>query len=158
MVRLDDLHPEEAAGMRAAASRFGYIDQEATPWISPPPLSESTICLVTSAALHRREDVPFRFGDSGYRLIPDDVDPNDLVQSQVSVNFDRTHYQRDMNVVLPIDRLHELHDAGEIGSVSPLHFSVQGASPDASTFEAAAADMANRMKELGVDAALLVPV
>ena len=62
-------------------------------------------------------------------MIPDDIDPNDLVQSQVSVNFDRTHYQRDMNVVLPIDRLHELRDAGEIGGVSPIHFSVQGASP-----------------------------
>lgn len=158
MVRLSDLHPEEAAGMLAAAPRFGEIDHEATPWIAPPPLAESTICLVTSAALHRRDDVPFRFGDSGYRLIPDDVDPNDLVQSQVSVNFDRTHYQRDMNVVLPIDRLHELHEAGEVGGVSEMHFSVQGASPDAKTFEAAAADMANRMRELGVDAALLAPV
>lgn len=158
MVRLDDLHPEEAAGMRAAASRFGYVDHDATPWISPPPLAESKICLVTSAALHRRDDLPFRFGDSGYRMIPDDIDPNDLVQSQVSVNFDRTHYQRDMNVVLPIDRLHELRDAGEIGAVSAVHFSVQGASPNARTFEASAADMANRMRELGVDAAMLVPV
>ena len=158
MVRLSDLHPEEAASMLANASRFGDIDHEATPWILPPPLAESTICLVTSAALHRRGDLPFRFGDSGYRLIPDDIDPNDLVQSQVSVNFDRTHYQRDMNVVLPIDRLHELRDAGEIGGVSPVHFSVQGASPDAKTFEASAVDMANRMRELGVDAAMLAPV
>ena len=158
MVRLDELHPEEAASMRNAAPRFGDFDHDATPWITPPPLAESTICLVTSAALHRRDDVPFRFGDSGYRLIPDDVDPNDLVQSQVSVNFDRTHYQRDMNVVLPIDRLRELHGAGEIGGVSPVHFSVQGASPDAKAFEASAADMANRMRELGVDAAMLAPV
>ena len=158
MVRLDDLHPEEAAGMLAAAARFSSIDHKATPWIAPPPLAESTICLITSAALHRRSDLPFRFGDTGYRLIPDDVDPTDLVQSHVSVNFDRTHYQRDMNVVLPIDRLHELRDAGEIGGISPAHFSVLGASPDARAFEASAADMANRMRELGVDAALLVPV
>ena len=158
MVRLDDLHPEEAENMRANASRFGAIDHDATPWISPPPLAESTICLITSAALHRRDDVPFRFGDSGYRLIPDDVDPADLVQSQVSVNFDRTHFQRDLNVVLPIDRLRELCDAGEIGAVSPVHFSVQGASPNALTFEASVADMANRMRELGVDAAMLAPV
>ena len=158
MVRLDDLHPQEAANMLANAPRFGDIDHDATPWISPPPLAKSTICLITSAALHRRDDLPFRFGDSGYRLIPDDVDPADLVQSQVSVNFDRTHYQRDMNVVLPIDRLRELRDAGEIGAVSSVHFSVQGASPNARTFEASAADMANRMRELGVDAAMLAPV
>ena len=54
MVRLSDLHPEEAANMLANAPRFGDIDHEATPWIAPPPLAESTICLVTSAALHRR--------------------------------------------------------------------------------------------------------
>ena len=158
MVRLDDLHPQEAENMRANASRFAAIDHEATPWVTPPPLAESTICLITSAGLHRRDDLPFRFGDSGYRLIADDVDPADLVQTQVSVNFDRTHYQRDLNVVLPIERLHELRDAGEIGGVSPIHFSVLGASPDARTFEASAADMANRMRELGVDAAMLAPV
>ena len=158
MVRLDDLHPEEAENMRSAAVRFSHIDHAATPWIAPPPLAESTICLVTSAALHLRDDVPFRFGDTGYRLIPDDVDANDLVQSQVSVNFDRTHYQRDMNVVLPIDRLRELHQAGEVGGVSAMHFSVHGASPDPYAYEASAEDMANRMREFGVDAALLAPV
>ena len=158
MVRLADLHPEEAEGMRNAASRFGAIDPEGTPWVAAPPLAESTIAMVTSAALHRRGDLPFRFGDTGFRLIPDNIDPADLVQSQVSVNFDRTHYQRDVNVVFPIDRLHELRESGEIGGVSAMHFSVQGASPDALTFEASAADMAARMHELGVDAALLVPV
>ena len=158
MVRLTDLHPEEAANMLGNASRFGQIDHDATPWLTPPPLAESTICLVTSAALHQRGETPFRFADSGYRVIPDDVDPADLVQSQVSVNFDRTHYQRDMNVVLPIDRLHELRDAGEVGGVSSMHFSVLGASPDARMFEASAADMAERMREFGVDAAMLAPV
>ncbi|MYD53576.1 MAG: selenoprotein B glycine/betaine/sarcosine/D-proline reductase [Chloroflexi bacterium] len=159
MVRLSDLHPEEAEHMlqRAEQLRRRNFDHEATPWLTPRPLSESTIALVTTAALHRRDDPPFRFADSGYRLIPDDIDPNDLVQSHISVNFDRTHYQRDINVVLPLDRMHELADAGEIGGVSPTHYSILGAT-EAFLLEPSAAEMARRMHDEGVDAALLVPV
>ena len=159
MVRLSDLHPEEAEHMRARADglRRSGFDVDATPWIDPPPLAESKIAMITTAALHRRSDPPFRFFDVGYRMIPDDIDPADLVQSHISVNFDRTHYQRDLNVVLPIDRMHELAEAGEIGGVSPMHFSVLGAT-DAFQLEPAAAEMAQRMHELDVNTALLVPV
>ena len=158
MVRLADLHPEEAAGMRNAIGRFELPDFGAAPWLTPPPLAESKLALLTTAALHRRDDRPFRFGDHGYRLIPDDIDPADLVQAHVSVNFDRTHYQRDHNVVLPLDRLHELAEAGEIGAISETHFSVQGATPNPINFEPAVADIAQRMHDLDVTSALLVPV
>ena len=158
MVRLDDLHPEEAEGMRRAVARFRFPELGSTPWVTPPPLAESTIALVTSAGLHRRGDRPFRFGDGGYRLIPDDVDFAELVQTQVSVNFDRTHYQQDVNVVLPRDRLHELAAAGEVGGVSPWHYSVLGSSPDPLNLEAAAGDMAQRMRDSGVHCAVLSPV
>ena len=148
--------PSACAGEPKACDA-GQFDFDATPWITPPPLAESKIALITTAALHRRGDLPFRFADSGYRLIPDDIDPNDLVQSHISVNFDRTHYQRDLNVVLPIDRLHELEAAGEIGGVSPMHFSILGAT-EAFLLEPSAAEMADRMRDVGVNAALLVPV
>ena len=159
MVRLSDLHPEEAQHMlgRAALLQRSGFDFDATPWLTPKPLRESTIALISTAALHRRDDPAFRFGDTGYRLIPDDIDPVDLVQSHISVNFDRTHYQRDLNVVLPIDRLHELADAGEIGGVSPMHFSILGAT-ESFLFEQTGAEMAKRLHALGVDAAMLVPV
>jgi len=158
MVRLDDLHPEEAEGMRRAIARYQFPDLSSTPWVAPPPLAESTIALITSAGLHRRGDRPFRFGDAGYRLIPADVDFAELVQTQVSVNFDRTHYQQDVNVVLPRDRLRELAAAGEVGGVSPWHYSVLGSSPNPLNLEAAARDMAQRMHASGVDSAVLAPV
>ncbi len=158
MVRLNDLHPEEAAGMRSAMERYRFPDFSTTPWVTPPPLAESTIALITSAGLHRRDDRPFRFGDAGYRLIADDVDFAELVQTQVSVNFDRTHYQQDVNVVLPRDRLHELVEAGEVGGVSPWHYSVLGSTPNPLNLEAAAGDMAQRMHDTGVHGAVLAPV
>lgn len=158
MVRLDDLHEEEAHHMRNMGRRFAQLQLPPDAWVTPPPLSEATVALVSSAGLHRRDDPPFRFGDYGYRLIPHDVDPDDLVQSHVSVNFDRTHYQRDVNVVLPIDRIRELAEAGEIGGVSEWHFSVMGASPTPTQLAPAAADIAQRMRDAGADVAVLAPV
>ena len=159
MVRLSDLHPEEAEHMlaRAAGLRRRQFDFEATPWIAPRSLAQSKIALVTTAALHHRDDPPFRFADVGYRTIPDNIDPADLVQSHISVNFDRTHYQRDLNVVLPVDRMHELAASGEIGGVSPTHYSVLGAT-EAFLLDRSAAEIAAQMRADGVDAAMLVPV
>lgn len=158
MVRLNDLHPEEAHHMRNMGQRFGQMPLGETPFATPPPLAEAKIALITSAGLHRRDDRPFRFGDQGYRVIPSDVDPNDLVQTQVSVNFDRTHYQRDVNVVLPLDRLRELAEAGEIGGVSEWHYSVLGSNPNPFLLKDAAADLAQRLRDSGVDCAMLTPV
>ena len=158
MVRLADLHPEEAQHMRNMGGRFASLELGADPFTPAPALRDAVIALITSAALHRRGDRPFRFGDQGYRLIPHDVDPADLVQTHVSVNFDRTHYQRDHNVVLPLDRLREFHARGEIGGISPWHYSVLGANPNPSHLRAAAADIAERLQADGVSVALLTPV
>ncbi len=144
--------------MRGMGQRFARMPLDGSPFVSPPPLAEAKIALITSAGLHRRDDRPFRFGEQGYRIIPSDVDPADLIQTQVSVNFDRTHYQRDVNVVLPLDRLRDLAEAGEIGGVSEWHFSVLGSNPSPILLEASAADIAQRLHDSGVHCALLTPV
>ena len=154
MVRLSDLHPEEAEGMRSV--RPLYID--AGPWITPKPLAESKIALLTTTGMHRREDPPFVPGALDYRLIPGDVDPADLVLSHISPNWDRTGMQADVNVVLPIDRLRELAEAGEIGSVAQWHYSVMGGLPYPDQLEPSAREMGRLMKQEGVDAAVLCPV
>ena len=68
------------------------------------------MAVVTTAGLHRRDQVAFRIADTGYRVIPGDVAGSDLVMSHTSVNFDRTGFQQDSNVVFPIDRLRELEE------------------------------------------------
>ena len=113
MVRLSDLHPEEAAHLaNLPPSTIAPGD-----WITPKPLADSTIALITTAGLHRRDDAPFAAGAIDYRLIPGDVDFADLVSSHVSVNWDRSALEQDANVVLPLERLRELAAAGEIGAV-----------------------------------------
>ena len=100
MVRLTDLHPEEAESM----SRVGGFDMAPGPWITPKPLTESTIALLTTSGLHRRDDPPFLPGALDYRLIPANVDFSDLVVSHISTNWDRSALQQDPNGVLPLDR------------------------------------------------------
>lgn len=128
-----------------------------TPFVAPKPLSERRISLVSTAALNMRGDAVYQRDDTDYRVIPGDVDPADVVMSHVSVNFDRTGFQQDLNVCFPIERLHDLATEGVIGSVSNFHFTVSGAAHPSDLEESARA-MAQTMKADGVDTVLLVPI
>ena len=77
--------------------------------------------------------------------------------SHVSVNFDRTAFVRDINVVFPIERLQAMAAAGTISSVAAMHYSFMGAS-DPRGMEANARAVAGRLKSDNVDAVLLTPV
>ena len=82
---------------------------------------------------------------------------SDLLNSHVSINFDRTGFQEDWNVVFPIDRLNELAADGTIGSVADTHYSFMGAAePD--LIEPHARELAGHLKRDNVDAVLLAPV
>lgn len=130
---------------------------ETTPWADGPPLSERRVALVSTAGLHRREDPPFTAGAVDYRIIPDETDPNDLVMSHISTNFDRIGFYQDVNTAFPIDRLRELQSDGVIGSVAARHYSFMGATPP-EMMEPVARDLAGLLKHDGVDAVVLCPV
>ena len=85
------------------------------------------------------------------------VDPGDVVMSHVSVNFDRTGFQQDLNVCYPIERLDEMARDNVIGSVANFHFTVSGAAHPLE-FEGSAYAIAQKMKADGVDTVLLVPI
>lgn len=65
--------------------------------------------------------------DLSYRVIPGDTPSDALTMTHSSVHFDRTGFREDVNVVFPIDRLHELANEGVIGSVADYHYSLMGA-------------------------------
>lgn len=131
---------------------------DATPWVTGPPVAQRNVALVSTAGLHRRGDLPITPGSPDYRVIPAATPASDLVMSHVSTNFDRTGFQLDWNVVLPLDRLREMAQAGEIGSVASRHYSFMGAIGKLDGLEPRAAELAQEMRADGVDAALLVPV
>lgn len=132
-------------------------DYGPTPWVDGPPLSRRRVAIVTTAGLHVRGDPAFEMGSADYRVIPADVRGEDLVMSHISVNYDRSGFQEDANVVFPIDRLRELAAAGEIGSVADFHYSFMGATIG-SALEREARGLARLMRRDGVDAVVLSPV
>ena len=79
------------------------------------------------------------------------------VMSHISTNFDRSGFQQDHNVVLPIDRLNELATDGTVGSVASVHYSFMGATHPAK-LERTAKQLAGLLKQDRVDLVLLVPV
>jgi len=151
--RLSDMPEVEAMHLR----RIECPTYEDTPALPGKPLNQRRVAIISTAGLHRRGDRPFRPGDGSYRVIPAETPGNELVMSHISVNFDRTGFQQDMNVAFPIDRLRELVADGAVGSMASVHYSFMGAFPPTAA-EPHALHLAGLLKADKVDAALLVPV
>lgn len=130
---------------------------ESTPFVKGAQLAQARLALVSTAGLHRRSDRPFGIGETGYRIIPEDVHANDLVMSHISTNFDRTGFQLDMNMVFPLDRLRELVEEGFLGSIAQYHYSFMGATTP-EQMEVEARSLSAMLKQDKVDTVLLVPV
>ena len=133
---------------------------ESRPWVRGPALWRRRVAIVTTAGLHLRGDRPFGSGASGmdYRVIPHDVAASDLVMSHVSVNFDRSAFQADLNVALPLDRLRELVRDGVVGSAADFHYSFMGAVSPVTRYEPKVRELAGLLRQDAVDAVLLTPV
>ena len=99
---------------------------DTTPFVAGPPLSERRVAIVSSAALIFRGDKPFPFGSGEYRAAPGHRSNTEILVSHISINFDRAGFQRDINVLYPIDRLRELAAEGVIGGVVDTHYTVMG--------------------------------
>jgi D-proline reductase (dithiol) PrdB len=153
MARLEDI-PE---GEREMLKTLPLPSFETTPFVKGKPLSQRRISILSTAALQRRDDRVFDRGEAGYRIIPGDTAPGDIIMAHTSVNFDRSGFQQDLNVCFPLERLHDLVDDGFIGSVAGYHYTVLGGvEPERN--EANARQIAGLMKREGVDTVLLIPI
>jgi D-proline reductase (dithiol) PrdB len=153
MARLEDI-PEPT---RTAVEALPCPSFETEPFVAGPALSQRRVAIISSAALIQRGDKPFAIGSSEYRELPGPEQAGDILMSHVSINFDRTGFQRDLNIVYPIHRLQELASEGLIGSVAEKHFTVMGSS-DPMTMVETANQIAAALHADKVDAVLLAPV
>lgn len=128
-------------------------------WVAPTkPVTDMRVALITTAGLHFREDDSFAFIDATFRPIPGEADAAELVMSHSSVNFDRTGFAEDVNLVFPLDRFRELASGGQIGTLADVHYSFMGAGMMPEAYEASAAQVAGLLKQDQVDAVFLTPV
>jgi D-proline reductase (dithiol) PrdB len=155
MVRLAELPEWDRKAKLEKVKELTGFDER--PWVSPPPLDQCRIAIVTTAGVHRKGDRPFGPGATDYRIIPGDTKASNLLMSHQSVNFDRTGFQEDYNVVFPIDRLNDLARRKVIDSVADLHYSFMGAA-QIRELKPKARELADLLKADGVDAVLLTPI
>ena len=126
---------------------------DTTPWTAPRrALAEGRLAMVTTAGLHLRGDRPFVGGDPSYRVFPTSSSAKDLIQTHASIGFDRTAIQRDLNVVLPLDRMGELVEQNVIGSLGPNVYAFMGAQrPPYTAIEQSAVKAGERLKAENVE-------
>ncbi len=130
------------------------------------PLDECRVALLSTAAISLRSDRPFDtegeradpwWGDPSWRSLPLDVTEDDVTFSHLHV--DPTPAEEDLDVVLPLRRLHELVAAGVVGAVGARHISIMGYILDATELvETTAPQVAAELSADEVDLVLLVPV
>jgi D-proline reductase (dithiol) PrdB len=155
MPRLEDL-PEIT---RQAYLNFPVFEHDDAPFVRPrKPLRESRVALVTTAGVHVRGDRPFTGSDQTFRVIPSGTPAKMIVQSHSSLSFDRTAFMRDVNISFPVDRLRELADRGEIGSLATDFYSFMGGAKAPRIIERETGpEVARRLLADGVDVVFLTP-
>jgi len=154
MARPDDL-PEP---LRSHIAKLPLPVFNSRTWVTGLPINKRRVTIVSTAGLHLRGDRPFTLEpEDAYRVVPGDVQADELVMSHVSTNFDRSAYQQDLNVVFPLERLRELARQKVVGSVADLHYAFMGAQ-EPETMKEPARRLALLLVKDRVDAVLLVPV
>jgi hypothetical protein len=159
------LGTEQGEGLTVADSNVKAMTEaiecptfETTAFTSlPRPLADCTVAIVTTAALHHKDQPDFSGADIGYRVLESGRD--DLALGHWSPNFDASGFAFDRNVVFPIDRLGELADAGRIGRVAERHLSYAGNQFELSGIRLDSGPAgAEFLRRDGVDVVLLTPV
>lgn len=147
----------------AWARRRGFVESRSVPWAPlRTPVRDAVIALVTTAGVHLKTDPPFDMtdpdGDPTFRVVPIDAPRGDVTITHKY--YDHSAADRDLNVVLPVDRLRELAAAGRVGGVAPRVYSLMGHvdGPHVRTLmETTAPEVARRLRADGAQAVVLTP-
>lgn len=101
------------------------------PWMPlSQPLKECTVALISSGGIALKTDRPFDqegerrnswWGDPSYRILPRTATTDDI--EIYHLHIDSSFAKQDMNCLLPLQRLHELEETGEIGHSALRHYS-----------------------------------
>lgn len=145
------------------ASRHQFVEGCDIPWTPLlKPVAETAVALVTTAGVHLKSHEPFNMddpdGDPSFRVIPSDVRHRDLTITHKY--YDHAAADRDINVVLPLDRLRELLAEKRIGGIGPYAYGFMGHidGPRVRTLmEKTAPEVARRLRADRADAVILTP-
>jgi len=160
--------------MAKLATRFPFLaerlisshepwESEEIPWTRvKKPLERSRVALITTAGVHHAGQPPFDMrdpdGDPSFRILHG---PSIVSDYRITHDYyDHTDADRDINIVLPAQRLMEMAAAGYTGGASERHFSFMGHITGAhirTLMELRAPEVADMLAEDRVDLVLLTP-
>ena len=139
---------------------YRWVESDAPPPWTPvrKPLAKSRLGLLTSGGIYRSGQVAFHFKDDlSYREIDTRAPTHELRATHFA--YDLTDARSDPNVVFPVDTLHTLVEAGELGALSERAYSIMGGIYSSrKVAKILAPALADRVVEDEVDLVLLVPV
>ena len=145
------------------AKRHQFVEGREIPWTPVrKPVAESVVALVTTAGVHLKSQEPFDMedpdGDPSFRVIPKDAPRSDLTITHKY--YDHSSADRDINVVLPLDRMREFVAAKRIRGIAPFAYGFMGHIHGRhlrTLIEASGPEVARRIKRDGAEAVLLTP-
>ena len=145
------------------AKRHRFVEGRDIPWTPlRQPVAESVIALVTTAGVHLKSQEPFDMedpdGDPSFRRIPTDTPRADLTITHKY--YDHSAADRDINVVLPLDRMRELLTEKRIGGIASVAHGFMGHidGPHLKTLmEKTAPEVARHLIKDRVDAVVITP-
>lgn len=145
------------------AGRHRFVETEGIPWAPmKKPLRETVIALVTTAGVHLTAQPPFDMddpnGDPSFRVIPAHTKKEELVITHKY--YDHAAADKDLNVVLPVDRLKEFKAEGAIGGIAPFVYGFMGHidGPHVQTLvQQTAPEVARLLTRDGAEAVFLTP-
>lgn len=138
-------------------AEYVFEQTEPTPWAPlRKPLKECRAGVVTTAGLRLATQVQFdRARTHEYREISMYIRRPQIAYD--FTNYDPDEAQKDLNVLVPLDRMRELVDDGRLAGLTETFFSFFGLCERIEDLKASAAEVADRMAAQGADVALLFP-
>ena len=163
---VDSYHFVGGMTKRLVKTWIGMETPRPIPWTDlSRPLSECTVALISSGGMALKSDRAFDqegesrnpwWGDPSYRVIPRGTRTEEIrVYHQ---HIDPSFAERDMNCLLPGDRLEELAEAGAVGGAAASHYSFMGYLLDPDEFlRDTVPQIVKHLQDESVDIAALVP-
>lgn len=133
---------------------YTWAHYDTVPFTQPSkPLAESTVAIVTTAALYDRDRTDVREVASGSTTEP----PQMLFGNDLSWDKEATHLD-DLNAFFPLETLQSLAAEGRINGVAERFHCAPTEYSTRRTIESDAPELLRRCREDGADIALLIPI
>lgn len=148
--------PDRADRYERAAAEYAFAQTEATPWT---PLRRefrrSKAAVVTTSGVRLKTQHSFGRNSAEFREISAFASHEDLAFDFTT--YDPAEAERDLNVLVPVDRLKDLVDREALGGVNETFFSFFGACSDLEGLRSSAAKAGEKLRAAGCEAAFIVP-